>query len=72
MKATLVLALLVTVGGYIALRHSVPVLEPSSCAATAPGQPIPLNVGQAGIAATIAGVARHRPAGVEADQPALG
>jgi hypothetical protein len=66
MKATLVLALLVTVGGYIALRHSVPVLEPSSCAATAPGQPIPLNVGQAGIAATIAGVARHQRMPIQA------
>jgi hypothetical protein len=54
------LALLLTVGGYIALRHSVPVLEPSSCAAAAPGQPVPLNVGQAGIAATIAGVAQRR------------
>jgi hypothetical protein len=54
-----VLALLLTVGGYIALRHSVPVLEPSSCAAAASGQPIPLDVGQAAIAATIAGVAQH-------------
>jgi hypothetical protein len=55
-----VLALLLTVGGYIALRHNVPVLEPSSCAAAATGQPIPLDVGQAAIAATIAGVAEHR------------
>jgi hypothetical protein len=57
-----VLALLLTVGGYIALRHSVPVLEPSSCAADpagATGQPVSLDVGQAGIAATIAGVAQH-------------
>ncbi len=58
-RATIVLALLLTVGGYIALRHSVPVLEPSSCAAAARGQPIPLDVGQAAIAATIAGVAHH-------------
>ena len=65
-RAATVLALLLTVGGYIALRHSVPVLEPSSCAATAPGQPIPLNVGQAGIAATIAGVARHQRMPVQA------
>jgi hypothetical protein len=57
-RVTLVLALLLTVAGYIALRHSVPGLEPSSCSVTAPGQPVSLNVGQAGIAATIAGVAQ--------------
>jgi hypothetical protein len=55
-----VLALLLTVGGYIAFRHSVPVLEPSSCAAAQTGQPMSLNVGQASIAATIAGVAQHQ------------
>jgi len=62
-RATVVLALLLTVGGYIALRHSVPVLEPSSCSAQAAGrdgQPVSLTVGQAGIAATIAGVAQRR------------
>jgi hypothetical protein len=62
-QATVVLALLLTVGGYVALRHSVPVLEPSSCTAVPAGtaaQPISLNVGQAGIAATIAGVAQRR------------
>ncbi|HEY3980258.1 MAG TPA: hypothetical protein VGM79_23490 [Streptosporangiaceae bacterium] len=61
-RATMVLALLLTVGGYIALRHSVPVLEPASCdAGTAgTGQPVSLEVGQAGIAATIAGVAQQR------------
>ena len=62
-RATVVLALLLTVGGYIALRHSVPVLEPSSCAAGATGATgatVALNVSQAGIAATIAAVAeRH-------------
>ena len=58
----MVLALLLTVGGYIALRHSVPVLEPASCdaAAAGAGQPVSLEVGQAGIAATIAGVAQQR------------
>jgi hypothetical protein len=61
-RATVVLALLLTVGGYIALRHSVPVLEPASCDAAADGaaQPVSLEVGQAGIAATIAGVAQQR------------
>jgi hypothetical protein len=59
-RATMVLALLLTVGGYIALRHSVPVLEPASCDVAGPGQPVSLQVGQAGIAATIAGVAQQR------------
>ena len=62
-QATVVLALLIVVGGYIAVRHSVPVLEPSSCTAIAPGsaaQPVSLNVSQAGIAATIAGVAQRQ------------
>jgi hypothetical protein len=62
-RATVVLALLLTVGGYIALRHSVPVLEPSSCAADPTGQtgqPVSLDVAQAEIAATIAAVAQRR------------
>ncbi len=59
-RATMVLALLLTVGGYIALRHSVPVLEPASCDVAGAGQPVSLQVGQAGIAATIAGVAQQR------------
>jgi hypothetical protein len=59
-RVTMVLALLLTVGGYIALRHSVPVLEPASCDADGSGPPVSLQVGQAGIAATIAGVAQHR------------
>jgi hypothetical protein len=62
-RATVVLALLLTVGGYVALRHSVPVLEPSSCAADPTGQsgqPVSLDVGQAAIAATIAAVAQRQ------------
>jgi hypothetical protein len=59
-RATTVLALLLTVGAYIALRHSVPVLEPASCDVAGTGQPVSLQVGQAGIAATIAGVAQQR------------
>jgi hypothetical protein len=61
-QATVVLALLIAVGGYIAVRHSVPVLEPSSCTAVPAGtavQPVSLNVDQAGIAATIAAVAQR-------------
>jgi hypothetical protein len=59
-RAATVLALLLTVGGYIALRHSVPVLEPASCDAAGADQPVSLQVGQAGIAATIAGVAQRQ------------
>ncbi|MGH3277482.1 MAG: hypothetical protein ACRDNZ_24555 [Streptosporangiaceae bacterium] len=59
-RTAMVLVLLLTVGGYIALRHSVPVLGPASCDAGGTDQPVSLNVGQAGIAATIAGVAQHR------------
>jgi hypothetical protein len=59
-RGTMVLALLLTVGGYIALRHSVPVLEPASCDTGGPGQPVSLEVGQAQIAAVIAGVAQRR------------
>jgi hypothetical protein len=58
-RATVVLALLVTVGIYIWLRHSVPVLEPSSCSADTSGRPVTFDVSQAGIAATIAGVAQR-------------
>ncbi len=59
-RATMVLALLLTVGGYIALRHSVPVLEPASCDTGGTGQPVSLEVGQAQIAAVIAGVAQRQ------------
>src|ERR1700729_1827221 len=59
-RATTVLALLLTVGAYIALRHSVPVLEPASCDVAGTGPPVSPQVGQAGIAATIAGVAHQR------------
>jgi hypothetical protein len=59
-RATMVLALLLTVGGYIALRHSVPELEPASCDTSSSGQPVSLQVGQAQIAAVIAGVAQRR------------
>ena len=53
------LALLLTVGGYIALRHSAPVLEPSSCAAAARVSPSRSTSARPRIAATIAGVAQH-------------
>jgi hypothetical protein len=54
-------AMLVTVGIYFAFQHAVaPILRPSSCSASADGEAVPLGVGQAGIAATIAGVAQKR------------
>jgi len=54
-------ALLITVGIYFAFQHAVaPILQPSSCSAKADGEAVPLQVGQAAIAATIAGVAQQR------------
>jgi hypothetical protein len=47
------------VGLYVAFRHVQPLLNGSGCEARAAGQVIALDTGQAGIAATIAGVA-HR------------
>lgn len=58
------MVLLAAVGLYAALRHVAPSLLPgassSFCDARANGQVIPLDTGQAGIASTIAGVARQR------------
>ncbi len=50
----------VAVGLYLAFQQVVPVLRSSGCNAEASGQVIPLSPSQAGIAATIAGVAHHR------------
>jgi hypothetical protein len=58
---TVVFALLVTLGIYFAFQRAVtPILHPSLCSADADGEQVPLQVGQAGIAATIAGVAQQR------------
>jgi hypothetical protein len=58
----LILALLLVVGLYIALRKVAAPLLPTGtgCTAKAHGQGIPLADSQAAIAATIAGVAQHR------------
>lgn len=54
-------ALVVTVGVLTTLKHVAPtlLLVSSGCTAEGNGQAIPLAPGQAGIASTIAGVARH-------------
>jgi hypothetical protein len=57
--AAAVLALAVAVGGVLLLRQRTTLFETSSCAAKADGAAFPLQVSQAGIAATIAGVAER-------------
>jgi hypothetical protein len=59
---TVVFALLVTLGIFFAFQRAVaPILHhPSLCSADADGEQVPLEVDQAGIAATIAGVAQQR------------
>src|SRR5215472_604648 len=56
---SLVLALMVVLGLYLAFQRIAPLLEGSSCVATGGGQAISLEPSQAGIAATIAGVAQR-------------
>ena len=56
--AVAAIAALVALGavGYVAFRHVQPLLAGSGCEVHAHGQVYKLNAGQAGIAATIAGV----------------
>ena len=56
---SLLLAVLVGLGLYLAFRHVAPILQGSNCTAAGDGQEITLGAGQAGIAATIAGVAQR-------------
>src|SRR5262245_59585906 len=56
---SLVIALIVVVGLYLAFQRVAPLLRGSGCAATGDGQVITLAPSQAGIAATIAGVAQR-------------
>jgi hypothetical protein len=60
--AAVSLAVLVLIGavGYIAFRRVAPLLTGSGCEVKAGRELYKLNAGQAGIAATIAGVARHQ------------
>jgi hypothetical protein len=53
------MAVLVGLGLYLVFRHVAPVLQGSDCTAAGGGQEITLGTGQAGIAATIAGVAQR-------------
>ena len=54
---SLLIAVIVVLGLYVAFRSVAPLLQGSDCTAAGNGQHIALNPGQAGIAATIAGVA---------------
>jgi hypothetical protein len=54
---SLLIAVIVVLGLYVAFRSVAPLLQGSDCTAAGAGQDIALNPGQAGIAATIAGVA---------------
>jgi hypothetical protein len=52
--------ILLAAGGYVAFKRVAPLLATSGCEVRTRGQVFKLNPSQAGIAATIAGVARHR------------
>jgi hypothetical protein len=56
---SLVIALMVVLGLYLAFQRVAPLLKGSACEATGEGQVITLDPSQAGIAATIAGVAQR-------------
>ena len=56
---SLLLAVLLVLGLYLAVQRIAPLLRGSDCIAAAGGQQITLGAGQAGIAATIAGVAQR-------------
>jgi hypothetical protein len=56
---SLVIALVVVLGLYLAFQRIAPLLKGSDCVATEDGQVITLAPSQAGIAATIAGVAQR-------------
>ncbi len=53
------MAAIVVLGGYLAYQRVAPLLSGSGCTAAGAGEYIPLGTGQAGIAATIAGVAQR-------------
>jgi hypothetical protein len=58
--ATIALVLLAAGAGYFAFRRVAPLLTGSGCEVRTHGQNYTLNASQAGIASTIAGVARHQ------------
>jgi len=53
------MAFIVVLGGYIAYQRIAPLISGNGCTAAGGGQDISLGTGQAGIAATIAGVAQR-------------
>ena len=57
---SLLIVVVVVVGLYVAFRSVAPLLQGTDCTATGDGQAIALDTGQAGIAATIAGVAQKQ------------
>jgi hypothetical protein len=66
--AVIVVAVVVGITYLLTTRHSPLVSEPTACAVSAGRQDLELTVGQAGIAATIAGVAARRELPVRAVQ----
>ncbi len=54
------MAVILVLGGYIAYQRIQPLLSGSGCTAAGGGQDVSLGTGQAGIAATIAGVAQRQ------------
>jgi hypothetical protein len=56
---SLLIAVIVAMGLYVAYQRIAPLLAGSGCAASGAGQEVALDTGQAGIAATIAGVAER-------------
>jgi hypothetical protein len=58
--ATLAVLVLAAAAGYFAFRRVAPLLQGSGCEVRTHGQDFTLNASQAGIASTIAGVARHQ------------
>ncbi len=64
--AVLVVVLVLAALAVTTVRHFVPLLRGSGCVVRGQGYDVPLTTGQASIAATIAGVARHREMPVRA------
>ncbi len=58
--ATAIVVLVVLAVGYLAIKHRAATVRPTACLAGSPNALLQLSVSQAGIAATIAGVASQR------------
>lgn len=64
--AVLVIVLVIAALAITTARHFAPLLQGGGCVVRGTSYDVPLSTGQAGIAATIAGVARHRSMPVRA------